>query len=669
MSFDEYYRGREVLITGGLGFLGSNLARRLAGLGARVTLIDNFQPGHGANMRNIEGIESDVRVVRCDIRDADAMAREVAGREVIFHIAGQTSHTDSMKDPFPDIDINCRGNMVFLESVRRHNPGARVVYASTRAIYGAPVRVPADEETRPNPTDIYGADKFAGEQYHNIYHRAHGIPVVVLRCSNSYGPRAQIAHPKFGILNWFVGLILRGETIRVFGDGAQLRDYTYVDDTVEAFLAAGELPGAVGRTFNIGAPAFNLAEGAKKLGLVWPILFITVACGAISGFHALVAGGTSSKQLCNESHTMSIGYGGMLLEGLMAVAVLSVVAAGIEFSQYRDIVFPAAKGVPGNPILAFALGIGSVVNKSLGIPQVYGTVFGILLVEGFVVTTLDTAVRLNRYLFEEMWDIVFKGKTPKLLKSYLVNAGIVVVVCWLLARGNTITKIWPIFGAANQLLAALVLIVVAVWLSQRKKPTWFVTVPAAFTSTRPVSDDDQLIAGFGTSAPVVSYALAVTCAVPFGSSLIESGSTTRLPTATWTTSGAEPDTPRTIAVVVALPAATAVTRPDVSTRATWLLLEANVAFAAITLPFASSGRAIARVVSPGASVATPSWTDTLAGGGSGFVEPSQLSDARAARAARAVRAGPRGTLPYEPSLRRGQARAATRRGTRRCPGT
>lgn len=254
MSFEEYYRGREVLITGGLGFLGSNLARRLVELGARVTLVDNFQPGHGANMRNIEGIAADVRVVEKDIRDADAMQREVAGREVIFHIAGQTSHTDSMKDPFPDIDINCRGNMVFLESVRLHNPGARVVYASTRAIYGAPVRVPADEETRPNPTDIYGADKFAGEQYHNIYHRAHGIPVVVLRCSNSYGPRAQIAHPKFGILNWFVGLILRGETIRVFGDGAQLRDYTYVDDTVEAFLAAGALPGIVGRTFNVGAP-------------------------------------------------------------------------------------------------------------------------------------------------------------------------------------------------------------------------------------------------------------------------------------------------------------------------------------------------------------------------------------------------------------------------------
>ncbi len=237
---------------------------------------------------------------------------------------------------------------------------------------------------------------------------------------------------------------------------------------------------ATSSAFVIGAPGFNFEEGAKKLGLVWPILFITIACGAISGFHALVAGGTSAKQLCNEKHTLVIGYGGMLLEGVLAVGVLCVIASGLDFANYRNIVFPEVANVPGNPILAFALSAGSVLENALGIHKVYGTVFGILLVEGFVVTTLDTAVRLNRYLFEELWAVAFKDKTPKVLKSYAVNAGVVVVSCYLLARGNTITKVWPVFGAANQLLAALVLVVVAVWLSMRKKPTWFVTVPAAF---------------------------------------------------------------------------------------------------------------------------------------------------------------------------------------------
>ncbi len=238
--------------------------------------------------------------------------------------------------------------------------------------------------------------------------------------------------------------------------------------------------------FVINAPAYNFEEGGRKLGAVWPILFITIACGAISGFHSLVAGGTSSKQVCNEAHSKTIGYGGMLLEGVLAVIVVSVIAAGLDFSKYSEIVFPTIQGAKGNPILAFALSVGAVINACLGIPTVYGTVFGILLVEGFVVTTLDTAVRLNRYLFEELWAIVFKN-VPKILKSYIFNAALIVGLGYALAAGNTITRVWPIFGAANQLLAALVLIVVAVWLSDKKKPTWFVTIPAAFMLVTTIS--------------------------------------------------------------------------------------------------------------------------------------------------------------------------------------
>lgn len=263
---ETFYRNREILITGGLGFVGSNLALRLAGLGAKVTLVDAFLPGHGANWRNIAEVRDAVHVNLCDIRDEHAMARMVAEKQTIFHIAGQTSHTDSMVDPFLDIDINCRGNMVFLEAVRKHNPGARVVYASTRAIYGAPVSVPVTEAVRPNATDIYGVNKYAGEAYHMIYHRAHGVPVTVLRCSNGYGPRAQIEHPKFGILNWFVGLVLDGKKIKIFGDGSQLRDYTYIDDMVEAFLLAGMKDSAIGQIYNIGATSqIKFADMVKKL--------------------------------------------------------------------------------------------------------------------------------------------------------------------------------------------------------------------------------------------------------------------------------------------------------------------------------------------------------------------------------------------------------------------
>lgn len=240
----------------------------------------------------------------------------------------------------------------------------------------------------------------------------------------------------------------------------------------EALAAAGA------GVFRIDAPGFNFAEGAKKLGAVWPILFITVACGAISGFHALVAGGTSSKQVCDERDIKRIGYGGMLLEGVLAVCVLCVVGAGIDFARYRDIVFPAVPGAAGNPILAFALALGAVLQEALGVPQVYGTIFGILLVEGFVVTTLDTSVRLCRYLLEELWAALFR-KVPALLKSYLFNAGLVVAVSYLLAASNSIDKVWPIFGSANQLIAAMVLVVAAAWFRYRGKPVWFLTIPAA----------------------------------------------------------------------------------------------------------------------------------------------------------------------------------------------
>jgi len=239
----------------------------------------------------------------------------------------------------------------------------------------------------------------------------------------------------------------------------------------------GIVAGMKGVTFS--APALNVAGGTAKMGPIWPFLFITVACGAISGFHCLVAGGTSSKQVSKETDVKKVAFGGMLLEGLLAIGVLIAVGCGMAFSDYSSIMFPTIEGAKSNPILAFAAGAGGLLDKAFGIPPVYGTIFGILLVEGFVVTTLDTAVRLNRYLFEELWQVMFKN-VPKIMNSYLFNALLCVVLMYILAYKNAFLVIWPIFGSANQLLASLALIAVSVWLVNRKKTAWFTILPAVF---------------------------------------------------------------------------------------------------------------------------------------------------------------------------------------------
>ncbi|MBC7363739.1 MAG: carbon starvation protein A [Candidatus Aminicenantes bacterium] len=226
-------------------------------------------------------------------------------------------------------------------------------------------------------------------------------------------------------------------------------------------------------------PAFNLKEGIQYLGLVWPMMFCTIACGAISGFHGLVAGGTTCKQLPSEKDARRIGYNAMLLESVLAICVVLAVGAALSFSDYKSIVWPTDPAVKSNPILGFSLAAGHLFNLGLGIPVALGTIFGILLVEGFVVTTLDAAVRLNRYLFEELWSIVFKNP-PRFLKNYWVNSGIAVLLMWILAYSNAFNVLWPIFGTANQLLAALTLFAVSAWLLLRKKKNWFTLLPGVF---------------------------------------------------------------------------------------------------------------------------------------------------------------------------------------------
>jgi UDP-glucose 4-epimerase len=250
--FREFYRGRRVLVTGGLGFIGSNLARALVDLGADVLLVDSLIPDYGGNLFNIAGIEERVRVNIADVRQASTMNYLVRDREVIFNLAGQVSHIDSMRDPHTDLDINCRSQLTLLEACRLHNPAAKVVYAGTRQVYGRPDRLPVDESHLVRPTDINGINKAAGENYHLVYNNVFGVRACSLRLTNVYGPRQLIRHNRQGFIGWFIRLALEGKEIQIYGDGSQVRDFVYVDDAADAFLRAGATDAVNGDVFNVG---------------------------------------------------------------------------------------------------------------------------------------------------------------------------------------------------------------------------------------------------------------------------------------------------------------------------------------------------------------------------------------------------------------------------------
>lgn len=249
-----YYRGRRVLVTGGLGFIGSNLAGRLVEEGARVTVVDSMVPEFGGNLENIGPFAGRVRVNISDLRDSHSLQILVRDQELIFHLAGQVSHGDSMRDPQLDLDVNCVGTINLVEACRHHNPGARLVYTSTRQVYGAPLSVPVNEDHPTLPIDVNGINKLAAEYYHLLYDRTYGLRSSVLRLTNTYGPRQQIRSNRQGFIGIFVRQALRGETIRVYGSGEQVRDCNYVDDVVDALLLAGATEQCFGRVFNLGAP-------------------------------------------------------------------------------------------------------------------------------------------------------------------------------------------------------------------------------------------------------------------------------------------------------------------------------------------------------------------------------------------------------------------------------
>lgn len=247
------FAGRRVLITGGLGFIGSNLARELVRLGARVTVVDALIPEYGGHRRNLAGMGRRVKLHVADVRDRARLPALLRGQDYLFNLAGQTSHMDSMTDPDTDLEINCRAQLSILEACRRHNPRLRVVFASTRQIYGRPEYLPVDEEHPLRPVDVNGINKLAGEQYHLLYSAVHGIRSTVLRLTNTIGPRMRVKDARQTFLGVWIKQVLSGEPFEVWG-GEQLRDFTYVDDAVEAFLLAAVTPGAEGCVFNLGGP-------------------------------------------------------------------------------------------------------------------------------------------------------------------------------------------------------------------------------------------------------------------------------------------------------------------------------------------------------------------------------------------------------------------------------
>ena len=263
------YRGRSVLVTGGLGFIGSNLAHRLVEIGdVEVTLIDSMEKDQGGNLFNVDDIKDRVSIHIADVQDSSIVSHLVAGVDYIFNLAGNVSHLDSMSVPLRDLELNCAAQLTLLEACRSFNPHVRIVFTSTRQVYGKPLYLPFDEEHRCAPVDINGVHKLAAEQYHLLYHRVYGIRTTCLRLTNTYGPRQLMHHNRQSVIAWFIHQALDGRPIELFGEGRQKRDFNYVDDAIEALLLVGASEKTEGEVYNLGSTEpVTLAHVAEEL--IW----------------------------------------------------------------------------------------------------------------------------------------------------------------------------------------------------------------------------------------------------------------------------------------------------------------------------------------------------------------------------------------------------------------
>jgi UDP-glucose 4-epimerase len=266
MTNQREFTAKNILITGGLGFIGSSLARSLSGLGAQVTLVDSLIPLYGGNLFNVHDIRDRVTVNITDVRDPHAMAHLIQGQDYLFNLAGQTSHLDSMTDPQTDLDINASAQLSILEACRKHNTGIKIVFASTRQLYGKPEYLPVDEKHPVKPVDVNGINKLAGEWYHLLYNNVYGIRACALRLTNSYGPGMRVKDARQTFLGIWIRNLIEGKPLQVFGDGLQLRDFNYVDDVVEALMMAALDPKADGEIYNLGSSeCINLSDLAALM--------------------------------------------------------------------------------------------------------------------------------------------------------------------------------------------------------------------------------------------------------------------------------------------------------------------------------------------------------------------------------------------------------------------
>ena len=259
------FEGKNVLITGGLGFIGSNLAHRLVDLDANVSIVDALIPGMGGNVFNVKEIEDKIEINIGDLRDESITQNVVKGKDYIFNLAAQLSHTNSMSDPLTDLDINCKAHLILLESCRKYNDDVKIIYTGTRGQYGKILYNPVDEKHPINPTDANGITKHACEQYHLLYHNIYGIKTTSLRLTNTYGPRHQMQHSKQGFIGWFARLLIDNMTVKIFGDGKQMRDFTYVDDVVSAMLMSAESKKTNGDVFNLSGSKINVIDLVKMM--------------------------------------------------------------------------------------------------------------------------------------------------------------------------------------------------------------------------------------------------------------------------------------------------------------------------------------------------------------------------------------------------------------------
>ena len=263
------YQGRRVLVTGGLGFIGSNLARALVSAGADVVLLDSLEPKFGGNEHNIDDFRERVQVVRGDLRNHELVRESLRDADVVFNLAGQTSHMDSMRWPIEDLEINAHAQLALLEACRTICPKARLVYAGTRQVYGRPDYLPVDELHPVRPVDVNGINKLSAEWFHLLYGRVYGMRTTVLRLTNTYGPGMRVRDARQTFLGIWIRRLIEGAPILVYGDGTQIRDFTYVDDCVSAMLLAGMSDIAVGKTYNLGGvERITLMELAQRLAML-----------------------------------------------------------------------------------------------------------------------------------------------------------------------------------------------------------------------------------------------------------------------------------------------------------------------------------------------------------------------------------------------------------------